>query len=84
MTSLMTRRKTDTDKEVIQKIQINPMVDIGIQAEEETLTREENKGTTKITEMITRTIDKETTAKIDQEVDNQVDSQAETEEALCV
>ena len=79
MTSLMTREKTDTDKEVSQGIQIDPIVKIGAQVEEETLKEEDKNEKEKITEMITRTTGKETTAETDK-----VDKIAEIKAALCV
>ena len=81
-TSMMTRREPITGQGAIQKIQINQMTDIEIQAEEGIQIQEANKGTT---EIMTRTIDEETTARRDQEVNKQiVDSQAGIEDPLGV
>ena len=79
MTSLMTREKTDTDKEASQEIQIDPIVTIGAQVEAERLKEGENNEKGKITERITRTTGQETTAETDK-----VDKEAETKVALCV
>ena len=79
--SMMTRREPITGQGVIQKIQINQMTDIEIQAGVGIQTQEANKGTT---EIMTRTIDEETVGR-DQEVNKQtVGSQAGAEDPLCI
>ena len=73
MTSLMTREKTDTDKEASQEIQIDPIVTIGAQVEAERLKEEENKEKGETTEMITGTTSQITeTDKVEKAVETKV------------